>query len=256
MIFSRKPCDTGLPTSDAPKAQSTYQRIRKNGLGRLAAIAAGLSFFVAPMMVVEASSLLNNRPTWRPPPTPGMQDNLISMSRIGDWQVTCYKRGFVLPIVNSCELRLHERQMATGHTRPLFVFDMVIEVAHPDTARADKRFFYPDDNTVIEATDMYDFNILLAATPTPGWEDASLRFDDYQLALGDVCTAGDCILRHNTAEHVITAILDSERPVGNIQFRDAPLSGSFSDRRVSIPIADFDRALNLLIEQTQIHSGY
>ena len=258
MKFLRKSRQLILPTTGtaSPVCADTRNQPAARHLRLFACIGMLALLGITPALA-EASGVLNKRPTWRPPATPGIQDNLLSMKRIGDWQVTCYKRGFVLPIVNSCELRLHERDMVTGHAdRALFVFDMVIEVAHPDTARARKRDYQPGDSAVIEATDAYDFNILLAATPTPSWADGSLRFDDFRMRIEDVCLVGQCILRHDAAERLITAMLDSEQPVGFIQFRDAPLNGSYASRRITVPLQDFDRALNLLIEQTQLHSGY
>ena len=255
-----------LLTETISVTQSAYKALlmklggkaRPHALVRIMAVLVLMMLALAPLYEAAANSA--NRHTWRPPPTPGLQDNLRFMKRLGDWQVTCYTRAVLAIFFDSCELRLHERQMSTGHQRALFVFDLVIEVAHPDNARSHKqgpRVGMDDDgDTMIEATDVYDFNILLAATPTPSWEDGQLRIGSFNLAIGDVCRVGECILRHRTAEQLVTQMLNTDRPIAKIQFKDAPLSNSFSRRQVVVPLSDFDRALNLLIEQTQIHSGY
>ncbi|MEM6904124.1 MAG: hypothetical protein AAF556_12870 [Pseudomonadota bacterium] len=196
---------------------------------------------------ITPASAIDNRPTWRPPPTIGMQDNVISLSRIGDWQVTCYRRTFIRPINDACELRLHERELATGHVEPTFVFNLVIE-AVPASQRPGR-----GQNAVSE---IYDFNLLLDSTPTPSWGEAELRIGNFQLQVSDVCIIGPCLLRHGAAEQLIEKMLSSERPGAVLTFRDAPLSKSFMTRRIGIPLSDFDEALSLLIEQTQLHSGF
>ncbi|MBV6631949.1 MAG: hypothetical protein KI792_02830 [Alphaproteobacteria bacterium] len=206
--------------------------------------AAMLLAFVLQLQQANASG---DRPTWRPPPTMGMQDNVVSLKRVGDWQVTCYRRTFVQPVRDACELRLHEREQATGHTKPTFIFDLVIEAvpAAPNPGRG--------QNLVSE---IYDFNLLLDSTPTPSWSDAVLRIGEFELRVSDVCVIGPCLLRRGAAEHLVEQMLSAERPAGVLTFRDAPLSKSFMKRRIGIPLADFGEAMSLLIEQTQLHSGY
>jgi len=189
--------------------------------------------------------------TWRPPPTLGMQDNILYMKRLGDWQVTCYRRTYIQPLNDACELRLHERQFATGHRDPVFIFDLVIEVAEPtDSAPRNDRAARND------LGDLYDFNILLDAEPTPTWADATIRTSTFQMRIEDVCLVGSCVLRNQASERLINEFIDAESANAVINFRDAPLSNSYSKRHIGIPLDNFDQAISLLIEQTQIHRGY
>ena len=193
----------------------------------------------------------DTRTTWRPPPTLGMQDNVLYMKRVGDWQVTCYRRTFVLPLNDACELRLHERQYVTGHQKPVFVFDLVIEVAEPSDSGSQNNRKPRND-----LGDLYDFNIMLDATPTPTWADATIRTKAFQMKIEDVCLVGACILRHQAAERLINEFVDATGSTAIISFRDAPLTDSYAKRRIGVPLDEFDQALSLLIEQTQHYRGY
>lgn len=209
--------------------------------------AVGLAAIVLAFGLQLREADANDRPTWRPPPTMGMQDNVVSLSRVGDWQVTCYRRTFVQPVNDACELRLHHRELATGHVEPTFIFDMVIEAVPPSSSPR---------RGLNAVSEIYDFNLLIDATPTPTWAEARLRMGEFELTVSDVCLVGPCLLRHSAAEQLIAQMLNTERPGAVLTFRDAPLSRSFMNRRIGIPLADFGEALSLLIEQTQKHSGF
>lgn len=183
----------------------------------------------------------STRPPWRPPATFGSSMGVLFMQRIDDWQVTCYKRAFLTPINNECELRLHQVDYATGHLKPTFVFDLIIE---PTPA--------------VNPAEQYDFNIMLDATPTPSWSDGSIQIGNFDMKISDVCLIGPCILRHSTARRLVEEMLEAHDngAGGIISFEDAPLTNAYSQHRIGLPLDHFDRALNMLIEQTQIHGGF
>jgi hypothetical protein len=201
--------------------------------------ALALATLVLLAMGLSDAAATGNRTTWRPPPILGMKDNILFMKRIDDWQVTCYRRTYIAPVNDACELRLHEKQFATGHREAVFTFNLVIEAAPPQNP-----------------ADGYDFNIMLEADPTPSWKDATIRIGEFQMRIEDVCLVGSCILRHQAARRLVEEMIEAKSPGAVISFQDAPLTESFMDRRIGLPLEHFDQAINLLIEQTQIYSGY
>lgn len=163
----------------------------------------------------------------------GFGGNILYLEQIGDWQVGCYAREIVEPVPNICELRFRVRDFASGHIDPIYSFDLVIEPTAPADGRRD-----------------LDYIVLLQATPSAGWEGAQIRVGELHLDLSEGCNAGPCILRRGPAMALLDRMVAGQG-TASVSYRDAPLTGSGTRRRVSIPLVNFERAIGTLISQTQ-----